>query len=828
MRRLFYVLIIFVYLILSMPPGSTVWAAERQPVEEAPLTEEDQTIEEGVPTDENLPAAEISSWEQTGIIRYELGYHWLLSGETGPANAQTGIQQQYYVDLKGHLVLPRQDLSYALSLTPENGLEGEFLWANPWFKAQYDQGIRLRFSNLKIAFANHEIDGFSFQTKDNSVIAFAGNESYIPQSKTILIANPNENIYYLYENGSAGDIVQQSELILLNGTLLTPQRDYTLNYLNGKLKLFVPLAEGMRIEAKYFFILHNPDLIDARGEFLAGIVLNRSWVENSLSAFYMQRGENLNKVGGIAGRITYGPVTLQGEWALSKAAQTISEDKSDSAPNHEVAAAYDITGSFNHDQIRLTYELRDVNPVFQEIGVVPYLKGKSNLLDLILPLKEGSFQWKSSEYIVRDGGVEQVASDQMGILKCDLAPHHVAQWIFQKKDTQVGDLVKSDNDFSIGYIFETRPLTVSVGQSIQTPDNRFIKLKVNQANLILDGLYTVETLWNGKEHQLNLESTYRPVQQVELNSFLEYRHPFETQKGNTFLQLNGNWNPTSAWSTSTGYVYSHHSIYQSSNRRYYVMANYQVTGRNSNLYLEHSNLDSPTAHSTDTEMSWNYGMTLFSKYQLHYQIQHNHFIETDKTLGQDLQASTEHLQNIVLQYHINDNYTCSAKAGYNRQDLMNWGSWDHTAGTSGGVDFRYRFGEERDIYLGAEFQQGGRDSAIHLNSRVQLPLGKGKVDYLGDFSIPLQRRGETKTTLHLQLTAPTLWKITPELLYESESASRGSWKRLKEVYSGILRYSWTEKRSIVFEVKREYASNPNEPTENYSSFGMYTGIEFEF
>lgn len=852
MNKRYYRIILFILLIL-MIPTDFAWAEnlhgrtettiredaqlqEGKLIEDETVTVGDQLATEILPVSDPLTNSDFF-WKQTGVIRYQLGYHWRLSRESGDdvaETAHTGLQQQFYIDLNGYLLRPGQDLSYTITLSPDDGLDGQFNWTHPWFTAQYGQGIRLRFPDIKLALANHQIDGFYLQTPNNEITAFAGKESYIPQSKRICITTPDENIYYLYDHGSAGDIVQNSELVLLDGVILTPQRDYSLNYLNGKLKLFVPLMEGMQLEVKYFFVLHNPDLIEARGEYLSGIVFNKNWLENSLSAFYMQRGKDLNKVGGFAGRISTGPLTFEGEWVLSRAAplESWTEEAArveSSATNAEyMASAYDLRGNFSNDQIRITYELRNIDSTFQEIGVVPYLKGRSNLLDLHLRLDEGGFQWKTSQYIVETGKEERVNGEQLGILKCNLAPHHVVQWILQKKDAQWGDEMRSNTDFSIGYIFETRPLTLSLGQSIQTPEHHFAKLKINQTNLVVDGQYTVETLWNGKEHQVNLESTYRPIEGIELNSFLEYKHPFTAKRGNTLLQLNSTWNPTPAWSTTAGYVFSHHSSYHSSNQRYYLMANYQATGRHSNVYLEHSNLDSLSAHSTDTELNWKYGMTLFSHYQMNYQIQHNHFVERDKSLGQDLQASTQHLQNLAMQYNINDQSSVCANVGYDRQDLMSGDSWSNTVGYSGGVDFRYQFGEERIVLLGAHIRQGGRDAAIGLKSRVQYPIGKGKVDYLGDFSLPLERRGEKKTTLHLQLIGAPLWKVNPELRYEVESSQRGESKRWKEVYSGMFRYHWTEKRSIFLEARREFSANPNEVEENYSRFGLYTGIEILF
>ncbi len=553
-------------------------------------------------------------WEQQGTIDLLSGYNW-SEGDTelDLSNQSPGFFYDYSIDLSGSLYNDLVKCSYAFIKEPQAELDWEMYLESPWFTSEYSKGIALNFPQMNLAFKKNKIDGFKLQTANENLTVFRGKENYIPMSKKFTVYNPNQNEFSLLEIPSAGDLLEFSEVIIVNGEVLTRMRDYMINYLNGKLQLLIPLEIGTIIYAKFQFIITNEELAP-KGEILQGVILTKRWRENHLTAYYLQRGHNLNLVGGISSEIIRGPFSIKGECAISN----FDHSKS--------ALAYDMECRFVDERLDINYQISDIDSDFQEISVNSYNEGFSDQLALNYKLDEiVDFQLKTTSYKVIDEKEILSNKSTTSIVNQQISKNQSYQLIFDMIQREQDEVIKKERDFSLGYMYKSKPLSISAGQSLINTENRFVKAKVNINRFRLSGEYDVKNLWTGKEHNLKLEIKSRPVDIMDFTNFLEYQKPFEAKRGNLRFQLLGNLYPVENLYLNGGYIYFNNPKYDSYTDRYNWQANYNLDYLNCNFNGMKTNIESISAKTDKFEIGCTANINLLDDYQIEYKVNQDNF-----------------------------------------------------------------------------------------------------------------------------------------------------------------------------------------------------------
>ena len=767
-----------------------------------------------------LPAfavVDYTDWEQTGFIRIGLGYNW-LKNDFFPFFG-CGLDWQYIVNLTGRLYRDSNEVNYSIAADGSTTPDIEVSWDNPKFTAQYEKDIRLDFSELSLAFSKNRIDGFQLRTGAKDVNVFLGKESYIPLTVKREVKSLGRIELELLDIPSSGDILDYSEVIIVNGEILTRVRDYSINYLSGKLQLFIPLEIGTIVESKFLFVPTNEQLAPEKGQMLAGALLTTRKDENYLSGFYFRRGNNINRVGGVAGQYVDGPFRLKGEVAVS-ADQTNAQH-----------AAYSLDAQYLGTNLVMNYQQRNISPQFKEIGVNSFTKGNSQVADLTYRVDSNlKLRLEYSRFKIPNEDEEVLVTDTTkGIADYKLSNAQSLQFIVQNKCRQYAGNVASGMDYTAGYTYQTRPLTVSFGQSLKSLDNRYLKLVLDIPRLRINSNYNVElNPDNVKEHRLVADITARPVEKLDLNTYIEYSKPFGPEKGSLRLYNNGNWYPSRAWSFNGGYMYFNNPVYNSANQRYNLMGNYNKETINSNVNLIFDHNESDAARVKNLEMTVNTNMNVFKSYQVNYQILYKHLNEYMKAMGVENQNNTDHTQSIGLSHLWRDKYLLTTGVSYttNYYSCMGIGNENVTYSLVNG--FNYQPDINHLFSFDAGLENKYHEYSLAFNSHITAPLGKGKVDYVGKAALSLDNGTLYRSQHKVDCTFPRVGKVTPYLLYNNDYTNQDNQSRCMEDLTLGFKYNWKPKQYLYLQSKYENFHNWKTYTESYKLLGFYAGIEIEY
>lgn len=807
--------------------------------------------------------------EQHGLIRLNLGY----LGANGFIRDATGLQLYqgsgflygYALDISGRYYRDGNQINYNFAKDPSRSLELSFSWDNPKFFAQYNPEIRLEIPEVQLAFGKNRITGFEAHTMDNSFKVFAGQETYIPISKTFTVNVTGMIKLALLEDGSSSDILEYSEVIIANGQILTRGRDYEINYLAGEAVLLIPVEIGSSISTK-FLLIPVTERAEAKGTHIEGVSLTTRKEENYLSAFYFRRGENDNRLSGLSGQISSGPFRLQGELAFSA-------DKL-----NQVFSGYTLDGHYANDKLDMNYQLRNISPGFLEMGVNSNNKGLSQLLDFSYKLSANlKMKIEHSKYIIppdedvryeepvmpppinsitnsgnaletgNDGEgdgdgdgdepapVTVVSGNTKGTLEYQLTKSQFCQVIVQNQSREA-EQKTSTMDYSLGYTYQTRPLTLGFTQSLNEPDNRTLKLLLNYPKLRINSNYAVDISWDeSKTHKIVADISSRPAEHIDWNCYVEYADPFGPARGNVHLLFNSNWTPSNLWSFNGAVNYFTNFMkdmpgYFMIGRRYNLMSNYHKDSLNSSINLAYNDSDSQSAQTDDATLTVNSNMLFWKEYQLCHFLEQKFMREYDVQNHNLLQQTLSNVQTLTLNRLWREKYQLSAGLKFSGSYVTYPGYQNFAGAYEGTLGFNYQPSIIRQTMIELSGDVKGDEQNVSLSGHFLYPLGaKAKIDYVGRLGYSINLELINKNVHRLDLTLPQYKKFTPSLQFVNEYARERASVRKQQNLTGKIKYDWKPMQGIFIEGKQDFLYEKNFDKETrQTALSISLGIEIEY
>lgn len=810
-----------------------------------------------------LAVVDYTDWEQHGLIRLNLGYinaNGMTNDGTGlHLYRGTGYLYGYAVDIAGRFYKDSNQIEYSVAKDPSRSLDLSFSWDNPIFYAQYDREIGLEIPEIQLAFGKNRIAGFEGHTVDKSVRVFAGQETYIPISKTFTVNSTGMIKLALLMDGSSSDILEYSEVIIANGQILTRGRDYEINYLSGEAVLLIPLELNSSISTK-FLLIPITERAEATGTHIEGVSLTTRKGENYLSAFYLRRGDNTNRLSGLTGQIATGPFRVQGELAFSA-------DKL-----NKVFPAYNLDGHYANEKFDVNYQLRNISPGFLEMGVNPNSKGLSQVMNLSYRLASNlKMKLEHSRYIippdddvryeepVSQPGLDQTANsanalepesddeteepapvtlitaNTKGTLEYQLNKSQFCQVIVQNQSREA-EQKTSKMDYSLGYTYQTRPITIGVTQSLNEFDNRTLKLILNYPKLRINSNYSVDISWDeSRTHKVVADISSRPAESIDWNCYIEYADPFGTPRGNVHLLFNSNWTPSNLWSFNGAINYFTNfnkdiPEYYMIGRRYNLMSNFHKENLSSSINLAYSDSDSQSAQVDDATLTVNSNMQFWKEYQLSHFLEQKFLQEYDVVNHNLLQRTLSNVQTLTLNRLWREKYQLSAGLKFSGSYITYPGYQNFAGAYEGtlGVNYQPALNRQTMLELGGDVKQDEKN--LYLNGHFLYPLGaKAKIEYTGRLGYSVNFNRLSKNVHRLDLTLPQYKKFTPSLLYVNEFAHERINLRKQQNLSCKIKYDWKPMQGIFIEGKRDFLYEKSFDKENrQSSLSISIGIEIEY
>lgn len=764
--------------------------------------------------------AEESEGEQHGYIRYGLGYSWVNGEETNTTGLERfipGLVWDYRIELSADSWRDGHELSYYFAKETGGATDLQLYWSHPLFTIEWDRGIPVDFPQLNLAFKKNQIDGVTFQTIGNNLTLFRGRENRIPQTQVFDRLAPNQTMFMLIDPPTAGDILEHSEQVFLNGTRLQRERDYKLNYLSGKLDILVSLDFGMVLEVKYFFIPTISDEDPPQGEIIDGVYFGHEWGENHLGAFYFRRGGSSHQVGGVSGQWGTGPFHLTGEWALSKTSS-------------DLQGAFDLTGDFVTDPFTLHYQRSEVAPGFREIGVNGYTQGRSEQLKTICALdEEVELQLEVTRHLQREDDAETIDQHTKGTLIGALAPHQSLLLIYDhqgwKNQEQTGE---STSDIAVGYTYQGEQLKMSIGQSLQTSEQRFFDLTFQKQGIQLMSNYHVETLRDGKEHQATVDLAYRPLEGLDLMGYGEYLQRFDADKGNVRLHLNSNWMPSPEWTLGGEYIFFNQAKYDSTTEHYIGRADYTTSNYQVNLNTTNSHRETPSVKTDDLDLIGAFRYTWDEGYNMTYQgnVKYFHEYMKEEQCSNEIALHQSHLAGIS--YHWNEFQHVQLSLGYQKDARAIQDTWGEELMYTATAGWQYEQDPSHRLSLEAWLEKKADQLTWNLQNRLSYPLGPVNVTQAAQYSYCSTTQTVNRALFDLALSLQPVQKITPSIAYKSDYIIKETQPQRTESFSCLFKYHWREKQNFFLELESERLTyDPHDPS-NHEALRLFLGTEISY
>lgn len=144
------------------------------------------------------------------------------------------------------------------------------------------QPYELKLPNLKTIFNNQKLTGLLANRRDQTVYIFHGQKNAMTQSKTFSV-NPRQDFeYHLLDNGTLGDVEENSEKVFYQGVLLIRYVDYRINYLDGIVTLLTPAHQGAVLQVKYNYLPTGTTVRDT----LTGAYYQYNFARSYVGFFY--------------------------------------------------------------------------------------------------------------------------------------------------------------------------------------------------------------------------------------------------------------------------------------------------------------------------------------------------------------------------------------------------------------------------------------------------------------------------------------------------------------------------------------------------------------
>ena len=179
-----------------------------------------------------------------------------VSGNTSNFLSENGISPEfglnYTVELGIEGALDSFDLKSSLIYSSNAKPDFTLNLENQDWHIQY-QPFTLRIPTLKSIFSTQNLTGLSIARKDQTFYLFYGTKLYETRNWSFTVKDEKKLSYTLFES-TKGDVVENSEMVFLQGTLLKRYEEYKFNYLSGEIKFLIPLRAGSKLEIKYNYL----------------------------------------------------------------------------------------------------------------------------------------------------------------------------------------------------------------------------------------------------------------------------------------------------------------------------------------------------------------------------------------------------------------------------------------------------------------------------------------------------------------------------------------------------------------------------------------------
>lgn len=771
------------------------------------------------------------TWEPHGFFRFVLGY---FQGE--------GLLEQYLslydtfgysysADLSGIIYNDHTELTYTVKKEVNSDLDGRFRWSNPLFSAQYNQGVKLKFPMIALAFKNNEIDGFEIHnfSEEANLTLFHGQEANFPMTIIVSGLMPGVTKIRLFDYHepaippSGGDIVEYSEVITANGVTLQRNDDYILNYLNSELKLLIPIEMGTKIEAKFQFKPTKKEL-SPPGETLSGGVFTKKWLDNNLTAFYFKRGNNVNNVGGIAGSYLEGPVSITGEWAISDGQE------------FDASQAYYLDCQISDEKLEFKYNVSDVAEDFKEMGVNDFNRGLSREVSLTLEATDDiALRLLTNQYTDLEEEQRINSSLRQGTIDYQLTENQSCQFIFQDYEWSFADKNNSKTDIALGYTYQTKPFTLNFGQYLKNPEDRFLKCSLTLGGLDFNTEYKVKEGVFGQEHCLDVVSFLQPFSGWDINSIVEYRQLFTEKQGDLKVIVNSSSLINSELTARGQYVYFTEVKNAGKNQRYNLGLDYEAEKIVSRLNFLRFNAQSKSAESYVQEVNGD------ARYQLTKRVQLNYLGDLDSYSQKSIIDDSVYLGNQSLVQSLGFNYLWSDSLDtgvkLTHQNYLTWNNqylndhwqtiYEHKQGYAYGMNINYQKNTDQ-VSLDLEYTPDKLDPIYAFSGQVNFMLADFVIDCRSKLEYSVNKAELLTKNYNCALILPKIYRVEPKLTYNYDDKNTTDSIYLAENYQFSLKYAFNEQRSIFLEARKDYVHNCLETEQNVDSLGILTGIEYRF
>ena len=783
------------------------------------------------------------------------------------SNDILGSYFDYNSNLNGRIFDHDMDnrLSYRLIKTPgEDQVDWGINLTTPHFSFQKNDDINLDFENIELGFAQSGIDGYEFHTTERDITIFSGEESYIPMFITIPVIIPGQSKFNLFEcyaekeiPPSGGDILKYSDVIMVDGKVLKRREDYTINYLSGDVRFNVPLTRGNIIEAKFQFIPTDEDL-SISGEKIEGVVFDKQWLESGLTYYNFRRGQDRNRVQGLAANITQGPVTFKGEWATSKQKSSdeegvelppppppvslLSKDtiiSEDETKAFESAEANYIDFRLAEGPITIKYGFNKIQPDFEEIGINSYSIGTEEEFNMTQKIEEDyKLELDYHKKTVEDMGQKTVNSTKKGIFDYKQDDVHTYQIIVReqrwKKDGQFGLEKRRESDIAYGYNYDNNIFNFGYQQYLSNTDDRMVEFGVDNNGFSMGSKYYVQPTFEGQEHKVEGVLNYRPLKGWSINSLLDYNRSFEADKGDLRLINNTRWSLNRNLTTTGQYVFFNVSEHESTQHRYKLGLNYHPGESNSNLEYVKTDLESATAKSSIEEVGLSANIKLHSMLWLNYNGDYESFEQQGKLDETIHDGDSSTVQNLGFDLFATD-YIKISPAIKNTLIRTWYNSWSpegyemvYDKRTKNAYSLGVEFNDlKRRIVINAEYEPAAIEEVLTAQTNVDFTLWDFKLKGNSNTEYSINQDKALSSVINYNLTLPDIYKIIPSISAKTEYTDKKD-HTFKETYSAKISYNFDEEKSIFIKLHQKTNKNWNNADENYISYGISSGLGLEF
>lgn len=817
---------------------------------------------------ENLP---INSMDYYGKLSLDTSYAW-GDGSLYNFTVQNGIPAGFHLnyilelDLEGDL-----NTNYLKSYLyyPSLG-EREFslTFESPNWFIDYDT-MEIQFHHLNTTFAKQEIKGIRVYRPDQKVEIFYGTKTYQTKTFRTSVKDENELKYSLFD-GTDGDLVENSEIVFLEGERLQRYNDYKMNYLDGTMTLLTPLRTGSELEVKYNFIPQGEKVNDRVGGAYYQMNVDRS----SASVFYFhQMKENTTMAPDPNDPFMEIEVIEQDYVNYMGSAFNVIQDQfsltGEMAWSHPCAEKLKYGGQIDLyytplSGLDLQYQLTTATSDYEGVGSVPIAAGEKHQingayqvneawnfdLELARIRKEKRIEKQKEIIILEKDDSEEIIESLQKIgdasIHYQFHPKHQLSLSLHSSSLEENNTSITSVDYLSGWKYQiAEELVFSLENSLQELKKHELNLEMNTYKLRFNSEYKQydEIIPNIGEvwwRECNTDLTYRPFNGITVIGDLDYQqnmeYTFADSKRRLALTVLAAPNPKI--STRSNYVYFYNpdtqcqTLFYDTNTTFILPYNLQW-----NFIVDHIQIDSDTVSNINAKWNTSFQLPLFDRVTLSYQIGKREEEEYLKHLDRVNRGDDALTQGYGVSYLFNDLLTISLT--YTNSVSENITGFYSVTEKDNQIELNLNYFKDNNIleYTFGYLRNSAQDPFSNTLQKDQLQQKitwdhtwkQISYNYKGEIIYSLL---DNEITYH-QETVTAQWKdeLSPfkpsiELTYIDINNEEQDWTKQK--IAGKLSYELAEGKNIFMEVGNAGIFNDKETDKTYLINFIRTGVEYNF